>query len=102
MGVPLRKEPIAGDVFSVGDGVAEGHTGIVSHVFENGDMLVIEQNIQGLSGASRRHKYDTLGVDEFEWNYRIITSSEIKGKGYVFASPEAKGYKPNPKAKYVG
>lgn len=27
------------------------HTGIVSHVFDNGDILIVEQNVIGYSGG---------------------------------------------------
>lgn len=102
LGVKQRSTPISGDVFSYGgsEGATDNHTGVVSHVFENDDILIIEQNIKGLSGASRTGNVLTLGVNEFEWSYRYVPKSEWKGY-YRFASPEGAGYKISSKAKSV-
>ena len=102
LGVKQRSTPISGDVFSYGgsEGATDNHTGVVSHVFENDDILIIEQNIKGLSGASRTGNALTLGVNEFEWSYRYVPKSEWKGY-YRFASPEGAGYKISSKAKSV-
>lgn len=102
LGVKQRSTPISGDVFSYGssEGASDNHTGVVSHVFENDDILIIEQNIRGLSGASRTGNALTKGVNDFEWSYRYIPKSEWKGY-YRFTSPEGAGYKISSKAKSV-
>lgn len=97
LGVKIRKEPISGDVFSQVGG-KYGHTGIVSHVFENGDILVVEQNYGGLSGGSRFGAYDSLGIGDYEWNYRYIKKAQYE-RDHEFASPEGAGYKISSKAK---
>ena len=102
LGVKQRSNPISGDVFSYGssEGASDNHTGVVSHVFENDDILIIEQNIRDLSGASRTGNPLTTGVNDFEWSYRYIPKSQWKGY-YRFTSPEGAGYKISSKAKSV-
>ena len=102
LGVKVRTEPVSGDVFSQDSysGNEYGHTGVVSHVFENGDILVVEQNYNGLSGGSRGGRAFDVGVNDFEWNYRYIKKSQYSS-GYTFASPEGAGYKISSKAKSV-
>ena len=99
LGVKVRNEPISGDVFSQGPTAtnAYGHTGVVSHVFENGDILIVEQNWDKSGGARSKRWFDT-GVNDFEWSYRYIKKSEYSS-GYTFASPEKAGYKISSKAK---
>lgn len=97
LGVKIRKEPISGDVFSQVGG-KYGHTGIVSHVFENGDILVIEQNYGGKSGGSRFGDYESLDKGKYEWSYRYISKSQYE-RDHEFASPEGAGYKISSKAK---
>ena len=97
LGVKIRKEPISGDVFSQVGG-KYGHTGIVSHVFENGDILVIEQNYGGKSGGSRFGDYESLDKGKYEWSYRYIPKS-VYERDHEFASPEGAGYKISSKAK---
>lgn len=68
-GGTVSKTPSAGAVFSCSNTVGPyGHTGIVEHVFANGDMLVIEQNVKGYSG------HDNGAPDT--WNWRIISKAE--------------------------
>lgn len=102
LGVKQRSEPVSGDVFSYGgsSGATNNHTGVVSHVFDNGDILIIEQNIPGFSGASRTGGALNLGVNEFEWSYQYVPKSKYKDY-YRFASPEGAGYKISSKAKSV-
>ena len=102
LGVKQRSEPVSGDVFSYGgsSGATNNHTGVVSHVFGNGDILIIEQNIPGFSGASRTGGALNLGVNEFEWSYQYVPKSKYKDY-YRFASPEGAGYKISSKAKSV-
>lgn len=98
IGTKIRKTPISGDVFSSGLGDAYGHTGVVSHVFENGDILVVEQNIEGVSGSwHHQSNFAALGVNDFEWSYRYIKKSVLSD--YEFTSPESVGYKISSKAK---
>lgn len=102
LGVKIRKEPISGDVFSQDGypGNPYGHTGVVSHVFENGDILIVEQNYAKLSGASRFGNYESLEYGKYEWDYRYIKKDQY-ASGYSFASPEGEGYKISSKAKSV-
>lgn len=80
-------EPRAGAAFSTGAG--EQHTGVVSHVFENGDILIVEQNVAGFSGDGN-HETRT-------WSYRYITKDHYTGNGkysaWKFYDPEKRGYK---------
>ena len=84
-GVPKVNTPKRGNVFSVeyGPGLA-GHTGIVSHVFEDGTMLIIEQNVAGWSGAENGSPRT--------WNWRIIPTSEWQSGRWSFTDFEAAGY----------
>lgn len=85
-GGSTKSTPEAGDVFSVKDSNHDpvyGHTGVVSHVFEDGKMLVIEQNMPGVSGY--------LAGDSFSWNYRIIEKSQWENN-FVFYNPSSAGY----------
>lgn len=84
-GVPKVNTPKRGNVFSVeyGPGLA-GHTGIVSHVFEDGTMLIIEQNVAGWSGAENGSPRT--------WNWRIIPASEWQSGRWSFTDFEAAGY----------
>lgn len=65
--------PHAGSVFSCDNGYSDGagHTGVVDHVFANGDILIIEQNTS-LSGHN-------AGMPD-TWNWRKITKEEYQGK----------------------
>ena len=92
-----ESEPSSGAVFSqtpASAGGSAGHTGIVSHVFENGDILVIEQNYSDLSGENK-------GFGSYTWNYRYISQSELSGN-YSFYSPSQAGYKLADNAKSIG
>lgn len=80
-------EPKAGSVFSTA--IGEQHTGVVSHVFENGDILVVEQNVQGYSG-------DQIGQQR-SWSYRYITVAHYSS--WKFYDPEEVGYKIKDSAK---
>lgn len=76
-GNSVKSSPKAGAIFSTNQ--ANNHTGIVSHVFEDGSVLIIEQNTP-LSGA-------TYGVVN-TWNYRIVSPATQKAEGWVFAYPD--------------
>lgn len=80
-GSKLKDKPKTGAVFSSSEDPIYGHTGIVSHVFENGDILVIEQNCIGYSGIWGIGQVNT-------WNYRVATKEYMKSKNYVFAYPD--------------
>lgn len=89
-GAKVTKTPKAGAVFSE----AGIHTGIVSHVFENGDILVIEQNTPK-SG-------NTIGKPN-TWNYRLIAAKDIPthcGNGFTYLGDA--GYKLVGSVKSVG
>lgn len=82
-GNSVKNTPKSGAIFSSGAS-GPGHTGIVSHVFKDGSILIIEQN-SPLSGAQIGKK-DT-------WNYRIVRPATLKSEHFVFAYPDNK--KPN-------
>ncbi|MCO4346306.1 phage tail tip lysozyme [Staphylococcus agnetis] len=92
-GGKTTSKPSKGAVFSapqgtpVGGDTHYGHTGIVSHVFENGDVLIVEQNIPGYSG--------NLNGEAMNWNYRLIPKDSLKGTSYF--NPSTIGFKPNEK-----
>lgn len=92
-GGKTTKTPTSGAVFSTGVGTdaSPGHTGVVSHVFADGSMLVVEQNCPGLSGQGNG--------TTFTWNYRIISKDAIVQQQYSFYSPGDNGWKTNPDAK---
>lgn len=81
-------EPRAGSVFSTS--AAEQHTGVVSHVFENGDILIVEQNVKG------GYSGDDSGMRR-SWSYRYITKSHYSS--WKFYDPEQVGYKIKDSAK---
>jgi len=83
-GVPKVNTPSVGEIFSVeyGPGLA-GHTGCVSHVFEDGTILIIEQNVAGWSGAENSSPRT--------WNWRILRPEEWQGK-YTFTDFKSAGY----------
>lgn len=91
MGIESRIEPVSGDLVST---KTYNHTQVVSHVFENGDILVVEQNIPGYSGENNGESYS--------WSYQYITKAKYKSVGSIFTSPESLGYKISAKAKSVG
>lgn len=88
------KDPVSGAVFSSKTKYVEGHTGVVSHVFEDGSILIIEQNASGLSGEG--------DGTTCTWNYRIVQTSELEAEDYVFYNPGDNGYTVNPDAKSMG
>lgn len=72
-GQPLSKTPSKGAIFSNDNSGAYGHTGIVSHVFEDESILIVEQNVKGLSG-------DDNGETR-TWNYRYLTKASYSAPG---------------------
>ena len=81
-GGSTSNEPRAGSIFSSGGNSSAGHTGIVSHVFEDGSILIIEQNVIGFSGDENGQKYS--------WSYRMISESEASTWKYY--DPEEQGF----------
>lgn len=78
--------PTAGAIFSqtpASAGNVYGHTGIVSHIFENGDILVVEQNYSNLSGEDG-------GYGQYTWSYRYVPKSTMSG--WTFFDPSTVGY----------
>lgn len=88
-------KPSSGAVFSCSGTSSAGHTGVVSHVFENGDMLIVEQNFSTYSG-------DNGGFGQYSWNYRYVSTMEFGKDGYTFYNPSKVGYKLSDKVKTVG
>ena len=84
-GNSVKKNPRKGAIFSNATVPVYGHTGIVSHVFKDGSILVVEQNTP-LSG------WDMFGKP-FTWNYRIVRKDQLEAEGWTFAYPDDK--KPN-------
>lgn len=79
-GETVTKVPQAGAVFSDSSTSVWGHTGVVVHVFANGDILIAEQNYPGLSGEG-------AGISH-SWNYRIVRKSNYMLNGYEFFKPK--------------
>ena len=93
LGVSSTNKPSTGAIFSTADSGA-GHVGVVSHVFENGDVLIIEQNTpkSGMSAG----KPNT-------WNYRLVSKSSISSEFNVgFVNPKDAGYNMVSKVKAKG
>lgn len=67
LGISVGHEPKTGAIFSTTYSNEYGHTGVVSHVFENGDVLIVEQNIPRYSGASNGQPNT--------WDYRLISKA---------------------------
>ena len=87
-GKSTTSTPTSGDIVSL----KPNHVAIVSHVFDNGDILLVEQNVPNYSGNG----------DSFTWNYSYITKATQKAKNYEFWNPSSEGYKVTSKAKSVG
>ncbi|HEO8394877.1 TPA: CHAP domain-containing protein [Streptococcus agalactiae] len=82
-GNSVKTTPKKGAIFSTQNGGGGyGHTGIVCHVFENGSILIVEQNTP-LSGHDYFHQNNT-------WNYRIWTLEQQKAENTTFAYPDGK------------
>ena len=88
----LSTTPSKGAVASSLSTSIYGHTYIVSHVFEDKSILIVEQNTS-LSGASKRP-----APTQCDYNYRIILEKEYtNAKTKFFAPSKQSQYKPNPK-----
>ncbi|QYU56838.1 CHAP domain-containing protein [Weissella confusa] len=75
----LTTKPKAGAIFSRGNNTPAGHTGIVEHVFKNGDMLIVEQNVPGMSGAANGER--------FTWNFEVVSKEYMEKYQAVYAYP---------------
>ena len=99
-GAPITHEPRTGAIFSVDYGEMSGygragHTGMVSHVFENGDVLIVEQNITGKSGKGMGRANT--------WDYRLISKASYGSEFNVgFAYLGDVGYKMSANVKTLG
>ena len=71
--------PSKGAVFSNSVVMPYGHTGIVQHVFENGDILVVEQNIRGYSGAGNN--------ESSTWSWQVLRESQYTSENWEFFKP---------------
>ncbi len=71
--------PTAGAVFSDATTSVYGHAGIVQHVFANGDILINEQNIRGVSGRN--------GGMSYSWSWRVITKDRYEDNNWEFFKP---------------
>lgn len=86
LGGSLIDVPQAGAVFEHKNGGEYGHTGVVQHVFANGDMLVVEQNVNGISGDNNNTPY-TWG-----WGYHPQSDYAVEGGrtyDWQFYKPDA-------------
>lgn len=82
-GNSVKSTPKKGAIFSTQNGGGGyGHTGIVCHVFDDGSILIVEQNTP-LSGHDYFHQNNT-------WNYRIWTPAQQKAEITTFAYPDGK------------
>lgn len=75
-GNSTKKTPKAGAIFSEPKPNDYGHTGIVCHVFEDGTILIIEQNTI-YSGANANSPNT--------WNYRLISKKEQEDTKLFYA-----------------
>ncbi|MCR6108733.1 phage tail lysozyme domain-containing protein [Salipaludibacillus agaradhaerens] len=71
--------PSAGAVFSDATTSEYGHAGIVQHVFANGDILINEQNIRGVSGRN--------GGLSYSWSWRVIKKDRYEQQKWEFFKP---------------
>lgn len=71
--------PTSGAVFSDTTTSEAGHTGIVQHVFANGDILIAEQNIRGVSGEG-------AGIS-YSWSWRVIKKERYQSDKWTFFKP---------------
>lgn len=84
--------PEAGAIFSFSPGNADGnnHTGIVSHVFANGDVLAVENGIMTNpspthdAGTWSYHVYPKATMDKVKASYFMPSKKAIEPKGDNF------------------
>lgn len=91
LGGSLSSEPRTGAIASVDmPGTKYGHVFMVSHVFENGDILIIEQNWTHTGTTARD---SGKGLTTYTWEYRIQSKESYKKNGTKFYRPD--DLKPN-------
>ena len=79
----VKNTPKKGAIFATQNGGGGyGHTGIVCHVFEDGSILICEQNTP-LSGWDFFKK-------PYTWNYRVWSPAQQKAEITTFAYPDDK------------
>nr|MBR9645261.1 CHAP domain-containing protein [Streptococcus sp. 11-4097] len=85
-GNSIKTTPKKGAIFSTQNGGGGyGHTGIVCHVFEDGSILIVEQNTP-ISGWDYFKK-------PYTWDYRIWSPAQQKAEITTFAYPDNKSPK---------
>lgn len=82
-GESVASYPSSGAVFSDPTTSVYGHTGIVQHVFANGDILIVEQNIRGVSGEGAGLNYS--------WSWRVIRKDRYEQSNWEFFKPSDAG-----------
>ena len=87
--------PTSGAVFSTS---TYNHTGVVSHVFEDDSILIIEQNYNSYGNSSSGQ----AGGDYKSWNYRIVSKEAQQAEGYKYYNPGDNGFTVNKDAKSLG
>lgn len=87
--------PTSGAVFSTS---AYNHTGVVSHVFDDDSILIIEQNYNSYGNSSSGQ----AGGDYKSWNYRIVSKEAQQAEGYKYYNPGDNGFTVNKDAKSLG
>lgn len=80
-GESTSKTPAAGAAFSLAAPSPTGHTGLVQHVFANGDIFVAEQNIPGISGE--------LAGMSYSWGFRVIPKAVYESQNFEFFKPKS-------------
>ena len=100
-GIKASHKPSKGAIFSaaagskMGPDASAGHTGIVSHVFKNGDVLLVEQNVNPIT--SGKGSGDEAGRP-MTWNYRLVDKEAAATQTYATLDGK-KGWKVNNKLK---
>lgn len=92
-GGKTTRTPTSGAVFSTS---TYNHTGVVSHVFEDDSILIIEQNYTNSGAGSSSGQ---AGGDYKSWNYRIVSKAAQEAEGYKFYNPGDNGFTVNKAAK---
>lgn len=92
-GGKTTRTPTSGAVFSTS---TYNHTGVVSHVFEDDSILIIEQNYANNGAGSSSGQ---AGGDYKSWNYRIVSKAAQEAEGYKFYNPGDNGFTVNKDAK---
>lgn len=84
----VSNKPSQGAIYSFSPGSANGnnHTGIVSHVFKNGDILAVETGI--VINPSPDH-------DQGTWSYHIYTKARMEDLKTTYFKPSTQMAKPS-------